>query len=50
MKDTQNKPLENPEEIRALTEDEMQEVLNKYDRESSNRIFAGKTKFIMKCF
>lgn len=48
MKDIQDKPLENPEEIRALTEDEMQEVLNKYDRESSTRIFAGKKQVIMK--
>ena len=48
MKKPQDQPLENPEEIRALTEDEMQEVLNKYDRETSTRIFSGKKQVIIK--
>ena len=48
MDKEQHKHSENPDNFRALTQDEMQEVLNKYDRESSTRIFQGKKQKIMR--
>lgn len=48
MSKEQNQPIENTEDFRALTQDEMQEVLNKYDRESSTRVFIGNKQKVLR--